>query len=404
MAGLGGMREQARGPGGRTGNPDRRGSSQVRAAASTRPRASIACHGGRTSRPPDIASALAWNFQRKALASDRALLEQDVDLSFPPEYGSRLKMEILVTGATGFVGTGLSTYLESLGHKVVRLGSRDCDLTNADSLRRFEEHRYDQIYHLAAWTQAGDFCLYHPGEQWIINQQINTNVLAWWQRHQPQAKLIAMGTSCAYPCDRELVEDNYLEGQPIESLFSYGMTKRMLYAGLKVLNKQYGLRYLYLVPSTLYGPGYHTDGRQMHFIFDVIRKILLAQRNGTPVVLWGDGHQRREIVHLDDFVRVAVRLAETVDDLMINVGAGEELSIREFARIVCELTGYDFERIQFDTTRYVGARSKSLSVTKLRELMPDLSLTPLRQGLDQMIQWFEDHLDEFNEPPSSVAA
>ncbi len=313
-------------------------------------------------------------------------------------------MEILVTGATGFVGTGLSTYLESLGHRVVRLGSRNCDLTKPDSLQDLADRRYDQIYHLAAWTQAGDFCLYHPGEQWIINQQINTNVLAWWQRHQPQAKLITMGTSCAYPPDRELIEENYLEGQPIESLFSYGMTKRMLYAGLIALRRQYGLRYLYLIPSTLYGPEYHMDGRQMHFIFDLIRKILLARRDGTPAVLWGDGHQRREIVHLDDFVRVAARLAETVDDTVVNIGAGEEFSIREFASTICELTGYDFDRIQFDTSRYVGARSKCLSVARLQGLMPDLALTPLRQGLSQMIRWFEDHFNACNDHSTPAAA
>jgi len=173
-------------------------------------------------------------------------------------------MNILITGATGFLGSTLCDRLERDGHTLVRLGSRNCDLTQPDSLDRFNDLRYDQIFHLAAWTQAGDFCLRHPGEQWIINQQINTNVLAWWQRHQPQAKLIAMGTSCAYAPELELVEENYLTGLPIDSLFTYAMTKRMLYAGMLALHKQFGLSYLCLVPSTLYGPGYHTDGRQMH--------------------------------------------------------------------------------------------------------------------------------------------
>src|SRR5262249_14153961 len=183
-------------------------------------------------------------------------------------------MKILVTGATGFLGTRLCAHLASSGHTVERVSSRTADLTRADSLARFNDIRYDQIYHLAAWTQAGDFCLHHPGEQWILNQQINTNVLSWWSRLQPQAKLIAMGTSCAYAPDRELSEENYLEGLPIESLFTYAMTKRMLLVGLEALARQFNLRYLCLVPSTLYGPGYHTDGRQMHFIFDLIRKIL----------------------------------------------------------------------------------------------------------------------------------
>jgi GDP-L-fucose synthase len=297
-------------------------------------------------------------------------------------------MDILVTGASGFLGTALCARLTQLGHDVVRLSSRTCDLRKPDALLAFDDRRYDQIYHLAAWTQAGDFCLHHPGEQWIINQQINTNVLCWWQARQAQAKLIAMGTSCAYPIDRELSEENYLEGQPIESLFTYAMTKRMLYAGLKALAQQFGLHYLCLVPSTLYGPGYHTDGRQMHFIFDLIRKILVAKSGGPPPVLWGDGHQRRELVFVSDFVEAAIALAASAQDCLINVGAGAEFSIREFAQMICELSGYDFELIQFDRAKYVGAKSKCLSVAKLRRHLPDLELLPLRDGLARTILWF----------------
>ena len=134
-------------------------------------------------------------------------------------------------------------------------------------------------------------------------------MLAWWQDRQPQAKLICIGTSCAYCPGTELAEENYLDGLPIDSLFTYAMTKRMLYVGLLALQKQFGLKYLCLVPSTLYGPGYHTDGRQMHFIFDLIRKILRGKMHGEPVVLWGDGHQTRELVYVEDFVSLALRLA-----------------------------------------------------------------------------------------------
>lgn len=313
-------------------------------------------------------------------------------------------MEILMTGATGFLGTRLSAHLEARGHRVTRLGSRNCDLARADSLHAFDDRRYDQIYHLAAWTQAGDFCLHHPGEQWLINQKINTNVLSWWQERQPGAKLIAMGTSCAYPCDRELAEENYLEGRPIEGLFTYAMTKRMLYVGMQALARQFGLKYLCLVPSTLYGPGYHTDGRQMHFIFDLIRKILRARRDGTHAVLWGDGYQRRELVHVDDFAAAAVHLAGSADDTIVNIGAGEEHTIRHFAGLICELVGIGPDRVKFDTTKYVGAKSKCLSVGRLRGLMPGLELTPLREGLAQTIGWFEEHLDLLDDPPSAAAA
>ncbi|MFA5392876.1 MAG: NAD-dependent epimerase/dehydratase family protein [Candidatus Ratteibacteria bacterium] len=297
-------------------------------------------------------------------------------------------MKIIVTGATGFLGTALCRKLETQGYQPVRLNSQNCDLTRPESLKQFDGQVYDQIYHLAAWTQAGDFCLRHPGEQWVINQQINTNVLAWWQKCQPQAKLICMGSSCAYDPDLPLEEGNYLLGMPIESLFTYALTKRMLYAGLLALHKQFGLKYLYLVPSTLYGPGYHVDGRQMHFIFDIIRKILRGKIYGEPVCLWGDGWQRRELVFVDDFVKIMLKLTGVCDNDIINIGAGEEFSIRHFAGLICAKAGYDFNAIQFDSTRYIGAESKCLVVKKMNVLLPDVMMTPLNTGLAKTSDWF----------------
>ena len=298
-------------------------------------------------------------------------------------------MRILVTGATGFLGQALCGQLKKEGHQLVELSSKNCDLTKQDSLNAYNSFTYDRIYHLAAWTQAGDFCLHHQGEQWIINQQINTNVLTWWHRYQPQAKLISMGTSCSYAPDYELVEENYLLGRPIDDLFAYGMTKRMLYVGSLALHQQFGMDYLHIIPSTLYGPGYHTDGRQMHFIFDLIRKILRGKLYGDPVVLWGDGYQKREVVYLDDFVQILILLSDTQENDLINIGSGEEFTIRHFAQLICELVGYDYDAIQFDSSRYVGARSKCLNIEKLKSLLPDLQLTSLEFGLKATIEWFQ---------------
>ncbi len=297
-------------------------------------------------------------------------------------------MNIFITGGNGFLGRYLLEALTAAGHTITAPTSAECDLRNTDALNSFPAGSFDQIYHLAAWTQAGDFCLYHPGEQWVINQQINTNVLKWWQAAQPQAKLIGIGSSCCYEPGADLVEENFLHGEPIASLFTYGMTKRMLYVGLRALQKQYFLNYLLLVPSTLYGAGYHLDGRQMHFIFDLLRKIVTAKRTGEPVVLWGDGTQCRELIHAKDFVAAALKLAVTKENEIFNIGSGVEYSIRWYAEKICEYVGFDSEQIHYDTTKYVGAKSKVLNIAKLRKALPEFSPTPIESGLREVTEWY----------------
>lgn len=279
-------------------------------------------------------------------------------------------MKAFVTGGGGFLGQTLVPALRKAGFDVTAPSSKECNLCNAGSLGLIEG-KFDYIFHLAAWTQAGDFCLRHPGEQWVINQQINTNVLAWWKEAQPQARTVLMGTSCSYDPTLPLIEDNYLRGEPISSLYTYAMTKRMLHVGALALRKQFGLKFVTMVPSTLCGPYYHHDGRQMHFIYDVVRKILEAKATGTPALLWGDGSQRRELVHVEDFVAAMLTLAgdDRLVGEVVNLGAGRDYSIRDFAAEVCRQVEAAESLLSFDVSRYVGARSKVLDITKISKLM-----------------------------------
>ncbi|RMD86373.1 MAG: NAD-dependent epimerase/dehydratase family protein [Candidatus Dadabacteria bacterium] len=297
-------------------------------------------------------------------------------------------MKALVTGASGFLGTHLCRELEKRGVETTRLNSKNCDLTRDDSLLKFNDVKYDRIFHLAAWTQAGDFCLHHKGDQWIINQKINTNVLSFWKEHQPQAKMVAIGTSCCYEPGKPHIEENFLTANPIESLYTYAMTKRMLYVGLLSLKEQFGLKHLFVVPSTLYGPDYHLDGRQMHFIFDLIRKICEAKYLGKRVVLWGDGNQKRELIHVSDFITALLALDEKYDNEIVNIGGGKEYTIREFAGMLCSIIGYDPAEIEYDTGRYVGAKEKFLDTSKLKRLLPDFSVKDIREGLEETVKWY----------------
>ena len=295
--------------------------------------------------------------------------------------------KVLVTGSSGFLGRNLLPFLQKKGVEVTAITSKDCDLTDAASLSTIPLKEYDHIFHLAAWTQAGDFCLHHSGEQWIINQQINTNILTWWKIYCPAARMITFGTSVSYATENDLKEEKYLQGIPSDKFYAYAMTKRMLLVGLQSLNKQFGMEYLYVIPSTLYGPNYHLDDRQMHFIFDLIRKILRGKIHDEPVILWGDGKQRRELVYVHDFVQTLLKLNERSSNDYFNIGAGEDYSIREFAQAICSIVGFDIGKVQYDITGYVGAKSKILNIQKVRGIIP-LENTPLVEGLKQTINWF----------------
>lgn len=302
-------------------------------------------------------------------------------------------MNILITGGSGFLGRNLSSYLKKNNkNHIVSLSSKQADLRDSKSLNQFNNIKFDKIYHLAAWTQAGDFSLYYSGEQWIYNQQINANILSWWKNYQQQSKIISIGTSCSYEEGGSLEEENYLKGDPIKSLYAYGMCKRMLYVGQQNLAKQFGLKYLTVVPSTLYGPGYEIQNKIPHFIFDVIKKIILAKKNNLEVELWGDGFQKREIVHVNDFIEQMILLENFCENEIVNIGAGQEFEIRYFAKLICDIVNFDFNEIKFNENKYIGAKSKNLSVKKLRKILPDYKQISLKDGLKETIKDLEKQI------------
>jgi GDP-L-fucose synthase len=295
---------------------------------------------------------------------------------------------VLVTGSSGFLGRFLVKKLKKNGVDVVELSSKNCDLTNKEDLKKIPLKKYDHIFHLAAWTQAGDFCEFHSGEQWIINQEINTNILSWWRNNCPTAKMIAFGTSVSYAPENELNEANYDLGSPIDKFKAYAMSKRMLLVGLECMKKQFNMNYLYVIPSTLYGPEYHNDGRQLHFIYDIIRKILDGKKYNKEVELWGDGYQRRELVNVEDFIEILLQLNNIASNEIFNIGAGQDFSIRDFVKIVCEKIDFDMKLIKYNTNAYVGAKSKILNIDKISNRI-EYKQKPIEVGICETIEWMK---------------
>ncbi len=297
-----------------------------------------------------------------------------------------MKENILITGGSGFLGKHLSSELaKNKNLNVTSLSSKDADLRYYESLNKYSGINFSKIYHLATWTQAGDFALKHSGEQWVFNQLINTNILFWWLNNQKQAKFISIGTSCSYEEGGSLEEQDYLKGNPLESLYEYGMTKRMLLVGQQSFSKQFGLKYLTFVPSTLYGPGYDISTKIPHFIFDLIKKILKGKKYGIKVELWGNGMQKRELVHVNDFVKQMILIEKKLDNEIVNLGAGVEYEIKHFAKLICEVVKYDHSKIFYNKEKYVGALSKNLGIKKKNRLLPDYKQISLADGLKETI-------------------
>ena len=152
------------------------------------------------------------------------------------------------------------------------------------------------------------------------------------ERKQNNSKLIFIGTSCCYDENGDHSEENYLSDNPIQ-VYIHTLLQKNVLLGAKSCQAQFNMRWFSPI-LTLYGPNYHTDERQQHFIFDLIRKNLDGKKNNQQVNLWGDGNQRREIIHVSDFVKYLILLNESIDNEIINIGASKDYSIKEFSKII----------------------------------------------------------------------
>jgi GDP-L-fucose synthase len=295
----------------------------------------------------------------------------------------------LIIGHTGFLGR----HFVKRASKIMRLteiNSKNCNLLT-NEIFKYDKIKYDYIFYFAVKTEAGGYCQSHPGEQFIINQKMNTRVLDYWHLIQPQAKFITFGSSCSYSDYSKKSEENYLIGSCETGYEVYGMIKRMLLIGLRAFAKEFHMKYLFFVPSCLYGTDYKKGDK--HFIYDINRKLCDAKfKNAAAPVLWGDGHQRRELIYVEDAVEIIIDLLDRENEI-INLSTGKDYSIREYAMFICNIIDYDFDNIDFDLTKFVGAKEKKLIVDKIKHY----TFTSPNEGLEKICEFYIDNHMETNE-------
>ena len=298
---------------------------------------------------------------------------------------------VLVTGGAGFLGSHLVERLEAAGDDVVVARSADYDLTAmGDAARMFDEGEPELVFHLAAEVGGIGANRANPGRYWYANLMMGAHVLEQARLHRT-AKVVLVGTICAYPKFAPLPfrEDDLWSGYPEETNAPYGVAKKALLVGAQAYREQYGVNAIYLLPVNLYGPRDNFDLETSHVIPALIRKMVEAQERGDDeIVLWGDGTPTREFLYVDDCADALVLAAERYDGPEpVNLGTGEELSIRDLAELVRAATGYEGS-IAWDATKPGGQPRRALDTSRAEALFGFRARVPLREGIDRTVAWY----------------
>ena len=303
--------------------------------------------------------------------------------------------KIFVAGHKGLVGSAIVRHLEAEGFtNIITADRRQVDLTNLNAVRMFFMLEQPEYVFLAAAKVGGiggnaDY----PADFIYENLMIQSNVISIAAETGVE-KLLFLGSSCIYPkyAKQPITEDQLLTGPLEGSNDAYAIAK---IAGIKMCQayrKQYGLNAIAVMPTNLYGPNDNFDINYGHVLPSLLAKFdgSLEKSKHWVVKLWGDGSARREFLHVDDLAEALLICMERYDsEEIINIGTGEDITIKELAEMIVEVTGYknDYE---WDTSKPNGTPRKVLNVDKIKSLgwKPKISL---REGLESTYEWMKNN-------------
>ncbi|WP_338243074.1 GDP-L-fucose synthase family protein [Aurantiacibacter hainanensis] len=311
-------------------------------------------------------------------------------------------MKVYVAGHRGMVGSAIVRRLESENCEIVT-APRDVDLREQEAVRNwFSLNRPHGVILAAAkvggiW--ANDNC---PAEFLYDNLAIEANVIEASRRFDVE-KLLFLGSSCIYPRDaaQPIREDALLTG-PLEPTNEWYAIAKI--AGIKLCQsyrRQYGCDYISAMPTNLYGPGDNFDLATSHVLPALIRKAHEAKASGEPMTVWGSGSPLREFLHVDDLADACIHLLKNYSgEMPINIGSGQEISIRAIAEMVATIVGCS-EALVFDTEKPDGTPRKLLDSSMLYELGWSAKIG-LEDGIRDAYSHYLDRLDEEGLPGDRI--
>lgn len=306
----------------------------------------------------------------------------------------------VVTGGSGFLGKVLTQKMKERGATEIFIPRiEDYDLVDPVAIDRLlEDAKPDVIIHLAAHVGGIGANSEHPAEFFYDNLMMGVQLMhkAW---QTGVKKFVAIGTVCAYPkfTPVPFKEDDLWNGYPEETNAPYGLAKKMLLVQSQAYREQYGFNSIFLLPVNLYGPGDNFNLRSSHVIPALIRKCVEAEEKGIKEIeVWGDGSPTREFLYVDDAAEGIVLATEFYNEsLPVNLGSGNEISIKNLAEKIAHLSGFTGELV-WNTEKPNGQPRRFLDTTRAYEKFGFKAKMTFDEGLANTISWFQDNQDKIN--------